>query len=52
MLFAGGSFLQWFPLRGLTSDNFDQLSLMGKMADYAWHLVLPLIALGSAPSPP
>ena len=46
VLFAGGSYWSIFPLRGLTSDNFDELSLMGKMADYAWHLVLALIALG------
>ncbi|CAO4163487.1 Microcin C ABC transporter permease YejB [Methylorubrum aminovorans] len=45
ILFAGGSFLQIFPLRGLTSENFDSLSLWGKALDYAWHLVLPLSAL-------
>jgi microcin C transport system permease protein len=46
VLFAGGSYFSWFPLRGLTSDNFEQLSLLGKIGDYAWHLVLPLTALG------
>ena len=46
VLFAGGSYYSWFPLRGLTSDNFDQLSLFGKIADYAWHMALPLFALG------
>ncbi|GBD49963.1 microcin C ABC transporter permease YejB [Methylopila sp. Yamaguchi] len=46
VLFAGGTFLDWFPLRGLTSDNWDQLSLWGKIVDYFWHLTLPLIALG------
>lgn len=46
VLFAGGSYFSWFPLRGLTSDNFEDLSFFGKMADYAWHLVLPLIAMG------
>ncbi|MFL5259813.1 MAG: microcin C ABC transporter permease YejB [Hyphomicrobiales bacterium] len=46
VLFAGGSYFSLFPLRGLTSDNFDQLSWAGKIADYAWHLVLPLAALG------
>jgi microcin C transport system permease protein len=46
VLFAGGSYFSWFPLRGLTSDNFESLSLVGKIADYAWHMVLPLIALG------
>jgi microcin C transport system permease protein len=45
VLFAGGSFLQWFPSRGLTSENWNELSYWGKTADYAWHLVLPLIAL-------
>jgi microcin C transport system permease protein len=45
VLFGGGSFWQWFPLRGLTSDNFDQLSLFGKIADYLWHIVLPVTAM-------
>ncbi len=45
VLFAGGSFFDWFPLRGLTSDNWDQLSFWGKILDYFWHLTLPLIAL-------
>lgn len=45
VLFAGGSFFDWFPLQGLTSDNFDQLSLGGKIVDYLWHITLPLIAL-------
>ncbi|CAX21890.1 MAG: microcin C ABC transporter permease YejB [Methylorubrum extorquens] len=45
ILFAGGSFFQIFPLRGLTSENFESLSLWGKALDYAWHLVLPLSAL-------
>ncbi|MDP2733311.1 MAG: microcin C ABC transporter permease YejB [Hoeflea sp.] len=48
VLFAGGSFFDWFPLRGLTSDNFAELSLMGKIVDYFWHLALPLIALSLA----
>jgi microcin C transport system permease protein len=46
VLFAGGSYLSWFPLRGLVSDNFAALSWPEKIADYAWHLVLPLTALG------
>ncbi len=46
VMFAGGSYFNWFPLRGLTSDNFSDLSFFGKITDYAWHLVLPLIALG------
>ncbi len=33
-----------FPLRGLTSDNWESLSLLGKAADYAWHIALPVIA--------
>ena len=44
VLFAGGSFLQIFPLRGLTSDYFDQLSLGEKVVDYFWHITLPIIA--------
>jgi len=44
VLFGGGTFVQWFPLRGLTSDDWDQLSLMGKVMDYLWHLVLPITA--------
>jgi microcin C transport system permease protein len=46
VVFAGGSYFSWFPLRGLTSDNFSQLSWFGKITDYAWHLVLPLISMG------
>jgi len=42
VLFGGGSFWNVFPLRGLTSDNWAQLSAMGQIADYLWHLVLPL----------
>src|SRR6185436_7040561 len=45
ILFAGSSFFQWFPSRGLTSDNWDQLSLLGKIGDYFWHLTLPIIAM-------
>jgi microcin C transport system permease protein len=45
VLFAGGSFFQWFPSRGLTSDNWAQLSLPGKFGDYFWHLTLPIIAM-------
>ena len=46
VVFAGGSYYSWFPLRGLTSDNFESLSFAGKVLDYAWHLVLPLTAMG------
>jgi microcin C transport system permease protein len=45
VVFAGDSFFQWFPRRGLASENWSQLSLFGKVVDYFWHLVLPLIAL-------
>ncbi len=44
VLLAGGSYWQIFPLRGLTSDNWESLSLMGKVADYMWHITLPVIA--------
>src|SRR5437773_2262038 len=46
ILFAGGSFFNIFPLRGLTSDNWAQLSIPGKIIDYFWHLVLPIISMG------
>ncbi|MEM7100271.1 MAG: microcin C ABC transporter permease YejB [Pseudomonadota bacterium] len=45
VVFAGGSYLDWFPMRGLVSDNFSELSLVGKVGDYLWHLALPLTAL-------
>lgn len=45
VLFAGGSFWSLFPLRGLTSDHWMDLSLWGKIKDYAWHLVLPITAI-------
>ena len=44
VLFAGGSYWQIFPLRGLTSDNFAELTPLGKAADYLWHIVLPVTA--------
>jgi microcin C transport system permease protein len=44
VLFGGGSFWQLFPLRGLTSDNWAQLSLPGKITDYLWHIALPVFA--------
>ncbi|MBZ9556715.1 MULTISPECIES: microcin C ABC transporter permease YejB [unclassified Modicisalibacter] len=44
VLFAGGSYFDLFPLRGLTSPDFDQLSLWGKVTDYLWHITLPVIA--------
>jgi microcin C transport system permease protein len=45
VLFAGGSFWQIFPLRGLTSDNWEELTLAAKIADYFWHIALPVTAL-------
>ena len=45
VLFAGGSYLDWFPSRGLTSENFDELSLGGQILDYFWHLALPVGSL-------
>jgi microcin C transport system permease protein len=45
VVFAGGSFYDWFPLSGLWSDNFDSLSVWGKIKDYAWHVTLPLFAM-------
>jgi microcin C transport system permease protein len=45
VLFSGGSYLKIFPLRGLFSPNFEELSLGGKILDYFWHLCLPTIAM-------
>ena len=45
VLFAGGSYFQWFPLRGLVSDNWSELTLWGKAVDYLWHMVLPVTAM-------
>ncbi|MGI4849970.1 MAG: microcin C ABC transporter permease YejB [Janthinobacterium lividum] len=44
VVLGGGSFVQWFPLRGLTSDNWAQLSWSGKVLDYLWHITLPITA--------
>jgi len=44
VVFAGGSYFDWFPLRGLTSANFDELSTFEQIKDYFWHLTLPIIA--------
>ena len=46
VVFAGGSYFTWFPLRGITSDDFEHLGFLGKIADYAWHMTLPLLAMG------
>jgi microcin C transport system permease protein len=45
LLFAHGGVFEMFPLRGLTSDNFEELSYWGKIWDYLWHITLPVIAL-------
>lgn len=45
VVFAGGSFLDWFPLRGLVSDNWETFSWPHKIADYFWHITLPIFAL-------
>src|SRR5215210_4584514 len=45
VLFAGGSFWQLFPLRGLTSDDWGELPLWGKVVDYLWHITLPIFAM-------
>ncbi len=44
VLFAGGSYWRVFPLRGLTSDDWESLSLVGKALDYLWHIALPVTA--------
>jgi microcin C transport system permease protein len=45
VLFGGGTFWQLFPLRGLTSDDFEQLTPIGKVLDYLWHITLPVTAM-------
>ncbi|MBK8972780.1 MAG: microcin C ABC transporter permease YejB [Hahellaceae bacterium] len=44
ILFAGGTYLNWFPLRGLVSDNWETLSWADKITDYFWHIALPVTA--------
>ena len=48
VFFAGGSFYDFFPLKGLVSDNFSEMTLPEKILDYFWHLTLPLISLALA----
>ena len=48
VFFAGGTFFDWFPLRGLTSDDWTQLSWPARIVDYFWHLALPLLAMALA----
>lgn len=45
LLVIFGGQLQWFPLRGLTSANWEELSLGGKVVDYLWHITLPVTAM-------
>jgi microcin C transport system permease protein len=45
VLFSGGTFLDWFPLRGLTSDGWSEMAWPARILDYFWHLALPLICL-------
>ena len=45
VVFAGGSYLDWFPLRGLVSDDWESLSWPARIADYFWHLTLPIVAM-------
>jgi microcin C transport system permease protein len=45
VLFAGGTYFEWFPLRGLVSDDWHALSWPARIADYLWHLTLPLTCL-------
>jgi microcin C transport system permease protein len=45
VLFAGGKYLSWFPLRGLVSDDWASYSLLHQIADYFWHITLPVVSL-------
>ncbi len=45
VLFAGGRYFDWFPLRGLTSDNWGALGLADKIIDYFWHITLPILSM-------
>ena len=44
VLFAGGSYFQLFPIRGLASSNFENMSFIGQIKDYFWHIALPVLA--------
>jgi len=46
ILFAGGSFFDWFPLRGLFSENWAQLAWWQKIIDFTWHMILPVVSMG------
>ena len=45
VFFAGGVYLQWFPLRGLVSDNWDKMGLWAQIGDYFWHITLPVLTM-------
>lgn len=45
VLFAGGNYFAWFPLRGLTSDNWQYMPWYQQILDYFWHLVLPILSI-------
>ncbi|MCP4328667.1 MAG: microcin C ABC transporter permease YejB [Alphaproteobacteria bacterium] len=45
VVFAGGRYLDWFPLRGLVSDNWHDLDWFHQITDYLWHMVLPVVSL-------
>jgi microcin C transport system permease protein len=45
VLFAGGQFLDWFPTQGLVSENWEELSWPARIADYLWHMALPITAM-------
>jgi microcin C transport system permease protein len=45
ILFAGGNYFQWFPMKGLVSDNWNELGGAGKVVDYFWHIALPVLAM-------
>jgi len=45
VLFAGGRYLDWFPLRGLYSENFADMSTLAQIGDYFWHLALPIMSM-------
>lgn len=48
VLFAGGSYFQWFPLRGLKSEGWDDMTFLQQTADYFWHITLPVISMSIA----
>ncbi len=45
VLFSGGRYFDWFPLRGLVSENFDDMTTLQQIGDYFWHLTLPILSM-------